>query len=97
MPSTVLHVRAESKPLEHRSAVTPSVAKKLADAGYTINVEESPLSIFDDSEYEGTGATVVPTGSWIDAPSDHIVVGLKELPEEDFPLKHTVSDSTRQG
>ena len=97
MPSTVLHVRAESKPLEHRSAVTPSVARSLADAGYTVNVEESPLSIFDDSEYEGTGATVVPTGSWIDAPSDHIVVGLKELPEEDFPLKHTVSDSTRQG
>ena len=91
MVPTTLHVRAESKPLEHRSAVTPTVAKKLVAAGYTVNVERSPLSIFDDSEYESTGARSVATGSWVDAPSEHIVVGLKELPEEDFPLKHTVS------
>ena len=90
MPSNVLHVRAETKPLEHRTAITPTIAKKLVDAGYTVNVERSPLSIFPDSEYEGTGASLVPTGSWVDAPSDHIVIGLKELPEEDFPLKHTV-------
>ena len=90
MAPTVLHVRAETKPLEHRSAVTPSVAKKLVNAGYTVNVERSPLSIFKDEEYEGTGATLVPTGSWTEAPKEHIIVGLKELPEEDFPLKHTV-------
>jgi saccharopine dehydrogenase (NAD+, L-lysine-forming) len=90
MAPTTLHVRAESKPLEHRSAVTPTVAQKLVAAGYTVNVERSPLSIFDDSEYESTGARSVNTGSWIDAPSEHIIVGLKELPEEDFPLKHTV-------
>lgn len=89
--STVLHVRAETKPLEHRSAVTPTIAKKLVSAGYTVHVERAPLSIFKDSEYEGTGASLVPTGSWADAPSDHIIIGLKELPEEDFPLKHTVS------
>ena len=91
MPSTTLHVRAESKPLEHRTAITPTVAKKLVDAGYNVNVEQSPLSIFDDSEYESTGANLVPTGSWTDAPSNDFIIGLKELPEEDFPLKHTVS------
>ena len=91
MPSTTLHVRAESKPLEHRTAITPTVAKKLVDAGYTVNVERSDLSIFDDSEYEITGANLVPNGSWTDAPKDDFIVGLKELPEEDFPLKHTVS------
>ncbi|PPJ60385.1 hypothetical protein CBER1_07997 [Cercospora berteroae] len=89
MSGTVLHVRAETKPLEHRSAVTPTVAKKLVEAGYTVNVERSPLSIFPDEEYEGTGASLVPTGSWTEAPNEHIIVGLKELPEEDFPLKHT--------
>ena len=94
MAPTTLHVRAESKPLEHRSAVTPTVAKKLVDAGYEVNVERSQLSIFDDSEYENTGAKLVSTGSWIDAPSEHIIIGLKELPEEDFPLKHTVHSST---
>ena len=76
--------------MEHRSAVTPTVAKKLVDAGYTVNVEKSQLSIFNESEYENTGATLVPEGSWIDAPKEHIIVGLKELPEEDFPLKHIV-------
>lgn len=90
MAPTVLHVRAESKPLEHRTAITPTIAKKLVDAGYEVNVERAPLSIFPDAEYEGTGAKLVPTGSWTDAPKDHIVIGLKELPEEDFPLKHTV-------
>ena len=91
MASTVLHVRAESKPLEHRSAVTPTVAKKLVDAGYTVNVERSSLSIFEDSEYESIGASMVPEGSWVDAPKEHIIIGLKELPEdEDFPLTHTV-------
>lgn len=88
--STVLHVRAETKPLEHRSAVTPAAAKKLVEAGYTVNVERSPLSIFPDEEYKGTGASLVETGSWSSAPKEHIIVGLKELPEEDFPLKHTV-------
>lgn len=94
MSSTTLHVRAETKPLEHRSAVTPAIAKQLVDAGYNVNVERSKLSIFDDDEYKSTGAKLLPTGSWIDAPSDHIIVGLKELPEEDFPLKHTVFTST---
>ncbi|WPH03681.1 Hypothetical protein R9X50_00656400 [Acrodontium crateriforme] len=89
MAPTILHVRAETKPLEHRSAITPSVAKALVDDGYVVNVERSPLSIFDDAEYEGTGATLVPTGSWTEVPDEHVIVGLKELPEEDFPLKHT--------
>ena len=90
MSSTTLHVRAETKPLEHRTAITPTIAKKLVDASYNVNVERSSLSIFDDSEYETTGATLVPTGSWIDAPGEDFIIGLKELPEEDFPLKHTV-------
>lgn len=90
MAPTILHVRAETKPLEHRTAITPTIASKLVSAGYTVYVEKSPLSIFKDDEYNGTGAELVPTGSWIDAPSERIIIGLKELPEEDFPLKHTV-------
>lgn len=90
MAHTTLHVRAETKALEHRSAITPSAAKQLIDAGYTVNVERSSLSIFEDKEYADIGASLVPTGSWTEVPSDHIIVGLKELPEEDFPLKHVV-------
>lgn len=90
MSPTVLHLRSETKPLEHRSALTPTTAKSLIDAGYTVNVERSPVRIFDDSDFEKIGATLVEEGSWPEAPKDHIIIGLKELPENDtFPLKHT--------
>ncbi|KAJ9634564.1 Saccharopine dehydrogenase [Coniosporium tulheliwenetii] len=92
-PKTVLHLRAETKPLEHRSALTPTTAKALLDTGdYAINVErtpEKPARIFADSEFADVGCELVPTGSWVDAPHDHIIVGLKELPEDTFPLSHT--------
>ncbi|KAH0536505.1 mitochondrial Homoaconitase [Glutinoglossum americanum] len=89
MSATTLHLRSECKPLEHRSALTPATTKALLDAGYVVYVERSPERIFDDSEFESVGATLVPEGSWVDAPTEHIIIGLKELPEEDFPLKHT--------
>ncbi len=54
-----------------------------------MNVERSKERIFDDAEFEAVGATLIPEGSWIDAPTDHIIVGLKELPEDKFALKHT--------
>ena len=46
------------------------------------------MRIFEDSEYEAAGGKLVPEGQWPDAPVDHIIIGLKELPSEpDFPLK----------
>ncbi|KAI9781138.1 MAG: Saccharopine dehydrogenase [Geoglossum umbratile] len=80
MSGTILHLRSE---------ITPTTTKALLDAGYIVNIERSPERIFDDSEFKNVGATLVPEGSWVDAPTDHIVIGLKELPVEDFPLKHT--------
>ncbi|KAL2261350.1 hypothetical protein VTK26DRAFT_4347 [Humicola hyalothermophila] len=88
MAPTVLHLRSETKPLEHRSALTPSTTAELIKAGYVVNVERSPERIFDDAEFEAVGATLVPEGSWVDAPKEHIIVGLKELEDKDFPLKH---------
>lgn len=70
----------EGKALEKRSALTPSTAKELIDAGFTINVERSPVRVFDDEEFEKVGATLVEEGSWPDAPAEHIIIGLKELP-----------------
>ena len=71
------------KALEHRSALTPTTTKALLDAGYTVNVERSPERIFDDEEFEKVGATLVPENTWREAPQDHIIIGLKELPVED--------------
>ena len=66
-----------------RSALTPTTTKALIDAGYKVNVERSPQRIFDDEEYERVGATLVPENTWRDAPDDHIIIGLKELPVDD--------------
>ncbi|KAI9152505.1 Saccharopine dehydrogenase [Blastocladiella emersonii ATCC 22665] len=86
-----LWLRAETKPLEHRCALTPSVARTLLAEGFRITVESSRERIFDDAEFASAGCTLVGEGSWEqDAPADAIVLGLKELPASDtFPLHHT--------
>ena len=66
--------------------LTPTTTKALLDAGYKVNVERRPERIFNNSEFEAVGATLVPEGSWVDAPHDHIIIGLKDLPETNSPL-----------
>src|SRR5215469_9694640 len=61
---TVLHLRSEQKPLEHRSALTPTTTKALINAGYEVHVERSPKDpsrkrIYDDEEFEQVGAKLV--------------------------------------
>ncbi|CAG8961532.1 hypothetical protein HYFRA_00013950 [Hymenoscyphus fraxineus] len=89
MTFPTIHLRSESKPFEARSALTPTTAKALLDAGYSIHVEHSPVRVFDDDEFAAVGATMVPEGSWIDAPLDHLILGLKELPDGDDLIRHT--------
>lgn len=88
MAPVILHLRAETKPLEHRAALTPTTTKKLLDAGFEVYVEESTLSTFKTEEYVAAGATIVEEGSWRTAPKERMIIGLKELPEESFPLVH---------
>ncbi|KAJ3385992.1 saccharopine dehydrogenase (NAD+, L-lysine-forming) [Chytriomyces confervae] len=76
-------VRAETKHQEHRTALTPNAAKQLVDAGFTVSVERCTERIFNDADYEGTGVTMVPHGTWRTAPADAYILGLKELPEND--------------
>jgi saccharopine dehydrogenase (NAD+, L-lysine-forming) len=85
----LLHIRAEVKPQEERTAITPENAKQLIDSGlFTLHVERSTDRIFPDEEYAGVGCTLVETGSWPSADPAAFIVGLKELPEEDSPLTH---------
>lgn len=94
MSFPTLHARAEAKLYEHRSCLTPTTVKKLLDAGYKVLVERSPKDpnysrIFKDQEFEAAGATLIDERSWETAPADHIIIGLKELPEEpNTPLKN---------
>ncbi|GAA5904706.1 hypothetical protein JCM6882_008352 [Rhodosporidiobolus microsporus] len=85
-----LWLRCETKEFEHRSALTPTTAKKLLDAGFTITVERDPQRIFDDAEFEAVGCTLAEHNSWPSAPVTTPIIGLKELPPSDTtPLPHT--------
>lgn len=69
--------------------VSPETAKALIEAGYVVRVERSADRIYKDNEFEAVGAELVPTGSWVDAPREDIILGLKELPDNNNPLPHT--------
>lgn len=52
MSTQRLWLRCEKKEFERRSALTPTTAKKLIDAGFQITVERDEQRIFDDAEFE---------------------------------------------
>lgn len=89
MSTQRLWLRCEKKEFERRSALTPTTAKKLIDAGFQISVERDEQRIFDDAEFEAVGCTLVDNNSWPTAPTDVPIIGLKELPESQEPLPHT--------
>ena len=86
MTPVTLHLRSETKEFEHRSALTPNVVRELLRDGFLVNVERSPERIFNDSEFDQAGATLVPEGSWPNAPADHIIIGLKEVQNRPISL-----------
>ncbi|CAG8563692.1 5098_t:CDS:2, partial [Acaulospora colombiana] len=80
----------ETKPNEHRAALTPSTCQTLLQHGFQITVERSTERIFSDDEYEKVECALVPMGTWRTAPLDAYIIGLKELPEnDDSPLSHS--------
>lgn len=85
--TVTLYLRAETKLLDPPAALTPTTVKTLISKGFKIYVEKSTQSIFDIEEYRKTGAAIVPFHSWVSDPCDRIIIGLKQMPEEDkFPL-----------
>eukprot|EP01125_Pyxidicula_operculata_P023255 TRINITY_DN9977_c0_g1_i1.p1 TRINITY_DN9977_c0_g1~~TRINITY_DN9977_c0_g1_i1.p1 ORF type:complete len:374 (-),score=91.69 TRINITY_DN9977_c0_g1_i1:38-1126(-) len=86
--STHFWLRHEVKENERRTPILPKHAKQLLDAGFSITVEKSPTRCVPDSEYEALGCKMVDTESWVNAPKDATIVGLKELPETNDPLVH---------
>ncbi len=86
--NTMLWLRAETKAGEHRTPLTPNDASTLLGQNFDVRVEKSSQRIFDDAEYEKAGCTLTDTGSWESAPSNAFVLGIKELPEDTFPLNH---------
>jgi len=84
-----LWLRAEKKPNERRTHITPERCKDLVKAGFKLTVEHSEQCIFKDEEYSSIpGVEMAPSGSWTSAPKEAFIVGLKELPESDDPVTH---------
>ncbi|GLW92409.1 saccharopine dehydrogenase [Actinokineospora globicatena] len=85
---THLWLRHEVRTTERRAPIVPDDARTLVDAGITVTVEDSPQRVFDTGDYAAAGCAVAETGSWVDAPDDVFVVGLKELPDAPAELRH---------
>ncbi len=88
MSQKIIWLRAETKPHERRTPLIPEHASELVRSNHTVVVERSIDRIFKDDAYLDAGCTIVESGSWPDAPLDAYILGIKELPESDEPLKH---------
>ena len=86
---THLWVRAESRAHEERVGLTPQGAAKLLAAGFQVTVEESDQRVIPIADYRAAGCAIAPAFSWVNAPDDAIIFGLKELPDDGTPLHHS--------
>ncbi|AUH33502.1 saccharopine dehydrogenase [Paracoccus tegillarcae] len=85
---TQLWVRAESRANEDRVGITPEGVAALIGDGMEVTVEDSANRVIPTEDYRKAGATIAPAGSWVDAPDEAIIFGLKELPDDGTPLRH---------
>ncbi len=85
---THLWVRAESRANEERVGLTPVGTATLMAAGIHVTVEESRQRAIPMDGYRATGCDIAPEGTWVDAPDDALIFGLKELPDDGTPLRH---------
>jgi len=85
---THLWVRAEQRPNEERVGLMPQGAANLIAAGLRVTVEASSVRAVEIDGYRAAGCEIAPEGSWPSAPSEAIVFGLKELPDDGTPLHH---------
>jgi saccharopine dehydrogenase (NAD+, L-lysine-forming) len=86
---THLWVRAESRDHEARVGIMPDGVAALIAAGLRVTVEDSVQRIVPIADYIAAGAEIAAEGAWVDAPLDALIFGLKELPADGTPLRHT--------
>ncbi len=85
---THLWVRAEQRDHEERVGLTPDGAAELLAKGVTVSIEESSVRAIPIDGYRSVGCHIVDENSWPVAPSDAIIFGLKELPDDGTALVH---------
>ena len=84
-----LWLRAERRPNERRAPLTPAGAAELIAAGMRVTVEACAKRIFASRDYAAAGCDAAEPGGWAQAPADAVILGLKELPDDGSPLRHT--------
>ncbi len=75
-------MRDEARDTERRAPLVPDDAATLIAAGTQVSVERSEKRIFSDDAYTAAGCSLVDAGSWTDAPTGALVLGVKELPAQ---------------
>jgi len=83
-----LWVRHEVRCTERRAPIVPADARLLVDSGIPVTVEDSPQRVCPIADYAAAGCRIAEPGSWVDAPDDEFIVGLKELPATPAALRH---------
>jgi saccharopine dehydrogenase (NAD+, L-lysine-forming) len=83
-------IRNETKINEKRTPLSPSDCKILINNyNFIINVEKSMHRIYINDEYNNAGCNIVDSNSWINAPLDYYILGIKELDLDNvLALKH---------
>ena len=91
MPAPItdpLWLRAEARPTEARTPLLPEGVAELLSRGRRVVVEDSETRIVPTRAYAEAGAIIAEPGSWVDAPPEATILGLKELPDSSEPLRH---------
>ena len=81
-------LRDETKPMEARSALTPEHAHQLIKHGFRVAVERSTQRAIANDGFAAAGCEMVDSGSWNLAPEQAFILGIKDLPMSDEPLRH---------
>ena len=84
----LIWMRSEPRENEARAPMTPKGATDILAKGWRVVVEDTPNRCIPTAKYRDVGCEIMENGSWVTAPKDAIILGLKELPEDGTPLRH---------
>ena len=84
----LIWMRGEPRENEARAPMAPNGAADMVAKGWRVVVEDAADRCIPTASYRDVGCEIVENGSWVDAPDDAIILGLKELPEDGTPLRH---------
>ncbi len=75
----ILWLRCEERLDEYRTPLTPIDAQKLLTHGHEIVVEQSKSRVFPLEEYTKVGCTPAEENSWVNAPKEAYILGIKNI------------------